>query len=201
MANNTIRRSVDSLQKIYAVIIALSIGSALLSIINGDQLKKIKIGFIDQAPELITFFLLVIPFYHGMNRHLDRVYIEDKSKKQGAIIIDFFIFIVEAALILLFSTSIKFGVGCYPIIATILIVDIIWAFVTYFIHYFGDKPSTLNWGIINTSALFLGFVVYSFSGSAINEENSRWIICIIFVLRSVFDYVSCWKFYFPNQEQ
>jgi len=65
-------RSVDSLQQIYAVVIALAIAQAVLSLLkdpfSGTSIVsgQILIGL----PAFVAFLVTLVPFWHGMNRHL-----------------------------------------------------------------------------------------------------------------------------------
>jgi hypothetical protein len=94
-----LERSVDSLQQIYAVVIALAIAQAIESLLKDPvrgtvlDLDQIKVGL----PALVAFLVTLVPFWHGMNRHLDRCYLEKESAiRQGALLLDFWTFFVEA---------------------------------------------------------------------------------------------------------
>jgi len=82
-------RSVDSLQQIYAVVIALAIAQAIQSLlkdpVSGAVLARIQI--LVGLPAFVAFLVTLVPFWHGMNRHLDRCYLEKKSAVvQGALV-------------------------------------------------------------------------------------------------------------------
>src|SRR5450759_153548 len=90
-----IERSADSLQKLYTVIVALSVSQAITSFLKDrDTLSGLGSHESLQAiPALIAFFVTLVPFYHGMNRHLDRCYLErDAGPRQAALLLDFGVF-------------------------------------------------------------------------------------------------------------
>jgi hypothetical protein len=74
-----VERSVDNVQKIYAVIIALAISQAIQNLLKSPgsttvdlSLKQVSAGL----PAFIAFLATLVPFWQGMNRHLDRCYLE-----------------------------------------------------------------------------------------------------------------------------
>src|SRR5688572_18685246 len=116
--NDALKRSVDSLQKIYAVIIALAITETFKTAFNNTAMDTLVSDIIAQAPLLVAFFSVVVPFYHGMNRHLDVCYIYNENlHSQGALLFDFIIFCFESALLFLFSKYINDGLTGYKILA------------------------------------------------------------------------------------
>src|SRR5437879_12191265 len=95
-----IERSVDSIQKIYAVVIALAISQAIQSLLKEPRgaadlsFERLSSGL----PAFIAFLVTLVPFWHGMNRHLDRCYLEKpNSIVQGALLLDFVTFFAEAS--------------------------------------------------------------------------------------------------------
>ncbi len=147
-------------------------------------------------PVLLSFFVIVVPFYHGMNRHLDRCYIEKKdSKVYGALLIDFIIFCLESSLLFIFAKSITFGIKGFVLLWLILIVDLLWGLISHYIHYRHYTPSTIRWAIINFVTIVIGFIIFSLEVF----EFKAWIFFFILLSRTVADYSLCWKFYFPDQ--
>jgi len=104
VSNKTaVERSVTSLQTIYAIIIALSMGQAIQTLFEAAPGGPLKLSsdVFTYIPAFITFISLLVPFYHGMNRHLDMCYIEKSTDVvKGALLFDFVIFFVEAALLI-----------------------------------------------------------------------------------------------------
>src|SRR5438128_10205661 len=106
-------RSVDSLQQIYAVVIALAIAQAIQSLLKDPvrgtllELSQILVGL----PAFAALLVTLVPFWHGMNRHLDRCYLEKKSAVvQGALLLDFTTFFLEASLLFAAGWSLRSGI-------------------------------------------------------------------------------------------
>ena len=108
---NPTQRSVDSLQMIYAVIVALAIGNAIQTIFLDATTKLFIFDFslLSSLPAFLTFIVIIVPFYQGMNRHLDNCYIiNTETHVEGALLFDFLVFFFEAIILrgyLLDSTS------------------------------------------------------------------------------------------------
>jgi len=195
-----IERSVDSLQKIYAVVIALAIGHGMQTLLI-DRAT----GAMADTPELLvrapTFLALVftlVPFYHGMNRHLDFCYIERKQGQQakGALLFDFLVFFLESALLFAAANSIGAGMRAFAALGLLLAVDVVWALISHWIHYGGIKPSVARWSGINAVVLVIGLFVglrqdYS-------EPAKAELLLVLALVRSGVDYWACWPFYFPD---
>lgn len=189
------RRSVDSIQAIYAVVIALAISQAIQSLLrdpNGStdlSWPRLSSGF----PALVAFLVTLVPFWHGMNRHLDRCYLEKSTRIiQGALLFDFGTFFVEASFLFAAAWSLRFGIETFDYLGGLLIVDMLWAFVSHQIHFAGEKSHAIIWSTINIVALALGVFVVSYPFGA-----KPLVLMAIFVLRTIADYTLCWRFYFP----
>src|SRR5208282_5699492 len=149
-------RSVDSIQRIYAVVIALAISQAIQSLLkdpNGAanlSLTRLSAGL----PSLIAFLVTLIPFWHGMNRHLDRCYLEKtESVKQGALLFDFLMFFVEACFLFAAAWSTRFGLETFYYLGGLLGVDMVWGVISHLIHFSGQKSHSVRWSLINLIAI------------------------------------------------
>ena len=192
---DAIKRSVDSLQKIYAVIIALAIGNSANVIFKDIHSLNDLNSLVPHLPATISFFFLIVPFYHGMNRHLDLCYLEKNDTFiKGALILDFFIFCFEAILFFILSIFIKSGLITFALLGVILIFDTIWAYISHWIHYRGVKPTIRTWALINALTVILGFLTYSISWIS----NKEVIYLILILIRTFLDYKFCFNFYFPD---
>jgi predicted membrane protein len=188
-----IERSVDSLQKIYAVIVALAIGQAIQTI-SGNPSE-----ILSHLPGFLAFVAIVVPFYHGMNRHLDKCYIErTENVVQGALLFDFIVFFSLASLLFVFSTSIKTGLQSFVILGGLLVVDSVWALVSHWIHYRGFVPSILRWSVINSIILVAALFIYVLQ--VYDDGTKCWLLLVLAIIRTICDYKFCWNFYFPQQQ-
>ena len=195
--STSITRSVDSLQKTYAVIIALAISEVIKSVLSPlDNLSTGISSITGQSIMLvISFFFLVVPFYHGMNRHLDICYIErPQNPNRGALLLDFIVFCLESSLLFLFVKFMHRDLYGYFVLGLILFVDLLWGIVSHFIHYKKMDNSVIRWTIINIITIILGIII--FSSNCLDNKNA--LLMTLSIVRTIADYFLCWNFYFPK---
>lgn len=199
MNSDFYRRSVDSLQRIYAIIIALAITHAISVVfLNNGQLGN-RQDIIKYLPQFFTFSIIIVPFFHGMNRHLDRCYIEKGSKPlSSALLFDFVIFFAESMILFAFAGTLKSPELNYVIVLTILLgFDTIWAFVSHFIHYRKFKEGPIFWAFTNLISIIIILLIFFLN---LNTDKA-WLVFIIATGRTIADYFFCWHFYFPDATQ
>jgi hypothetical protein len=189
-------RSVDSLENIYAVVIALAIAQAVQSLlrdpIRGTLLDRGEI--FTALPAFIAFLVTLVPFWHGMNRHLDRCYLEKKSAVvQGAILFDFTTFILEASLLFATAWSLRSGINSFIALGGLLLIDMIWGFISHLIHFPGRKSHVVRWSAINVVAIVVAFLIVTHA-----FQPKTVVLMVIAIVRSIVDYRLCWGFYFPD---
>ena len=192
-------RSVDSLQKIYAVVVALAVTTAIQSLLKDPvaatllALSQIMTGL----PAFVAFLVTLVPFWHGMNRHLDRCYLEKKSAVvQGALLLDFVTFFIEASLLFAAAWSLRSGIYSFAALGALLLVDMLWGFISYQIHFPGQKSHVRMWSAINLVAIVIAILVVDYP-----FQHKSIVLMVVAILRSIVDYGFCWDFYFPRQEQ
>ncbi len=195
-----IERSVDSLQKIYAVVVALAIGQAIQTVLlerTSGRLAATSEWFA-RAPTFLAFVFVLVPFYHGMNRHLDRCYIEPEQgqRAKGALLFDFLVFFFETAFLFAVANSIDSGLRAFAVLGGLLALDAVWALISHWIHYGGVKPSVLRWSIIN--AVVIGVGLFAGLTQVYTESVKGWLLLVLAFGRTVADYWACWDFYFPD---
>lgn len=193
--DRVIERSVDSLQKTYAVIIALAIGQAIQSLLKAPT--DASIVSLDQitpaVPAFTAFLFTLVPFFHGMNRHLDRSYLEKSGQViQGALILDFAVFLLEATCLFAVAWSLRSGIRSFEYLGVLLLIDMLWGFVSHQIHYRGQKSGVVRWSVINLIAMAVALFVVAFPFQA-----KPLLLMAVAILRTVADYKFCWSFYFP----
>jgi hypothetical protein len=199
MNSDFYRRSVDSLQRIYAIIVALAITHAISVVfLDNGQLGN-RQDIIKYLPQFFTFSIIIVPFFHGMNRHLDRCYIEKGSKPLNfALLIDFVIFFVESMILFALAGTLKSPELNYVIVLVILLgFDTIWGFVSHCIHY-RKFEGPIIWGIINLISIIIILLIFFFKFFNIDKT---WLVFIIAAARTIADYIFCWHFYFPDTTQ
>lgn len=191
-------RSVDSLQQIYAVVIALAISQAIESLLKDPvrgtvlQLDQVKIGI----PPLVAIAVTLVPFWHGMNRHLDRCYLEKESNvRQGALLLDFIAFFIEAGLLFAAAWSLRSGIYTFIYLGALLAVDMLWGIISHQIHFPGKKSHVLRWSAINLVAIGVAILVIAYP-----FMSETYVLMALAILRSIVDYGRCWDFYFPKHQ-
>lgn len=197
---DALKLSIQSLQRIYAFIIALAFGIALSRFFeapaNGDfSLENIatRSAFI-----LVSFFATAIPFFHGMNRHLDDLYALDrfphkhKRPEPFDLFLDLFVFVIEACILYLLALAIEDYKTFYKLLGALLIVDLIWSFVTWRLT---GSPA-IKWAIINV--IFGPAILLLCYKLTWPELDHLMLLASVAVARTVVDYWLNWKFYFPK---
>lgn len=194
---NIKERSVDSLQQIYAVVIALAIAQAIQSLLKDPvagtlfAFGQILIGL----PAFVAFLMTLVPFWHGMNRHLDRCYLEKKSAVvQGALLFDFATFFIEASLLFAAGWSLRSGIYSFAALGGLLLTDMVWGFISHEIHFPGHKSHVRRWSAINLVAILFAILVVTFP-----FQQKPIVLMALAITRSIADYLWCWDFYFPRQ--
>lgn len=205
-----IQRSVDSLERLLSVVVGLAITVAVQRILF-DAKGNLHVWYdvpnksypflailLDRLPAILAFIVSIVPFYHGMNRHLDRTYVENDvpETKEGFLVVDFFVFFLEACFLVALASLVASGNEIFLILTVLLLLDAGWSFATHGIHYGKIKPSTIMWGWINTIAVFLLLLFY-FSQIFPAGSTRNWALCGVAVVRTLADYKFCWPFYFP----
>jgi len=63
-----------------------------------------------------------------MNRHLDRTYLEkDRPVKQGALVIDFGVFFLEAIILFVAGSALRVDLVTFYLLGIVLLIDMMWA--------------------------------------------------------------------------
>jgi hypothetical protein len=200
-AEKRTERSVDSLQKVYAFVISLALVQAIqIVLVDRSTMDFVDVGtMLARTPAFFALLLVLVPFYHGMNRHLDICYIEnaDGQRAEAALLFDFMVFFLDSCLLFTVAYSIGHDLRPFVFLGILLGVDVIWSAISHFIHYtLAEMPSVKRWSIINGMAIIAGMFV------GLNEWYSpvskAWLLLVITLGRTVCDYAFCWSFYFPK---
>jgi hypothetical protein len=197
----SIERSVDSLQKLYAVVVALAIGqgiSALVFVERGSSATTGRLELRTRPPAFIAFVVILVPFYHGMNRHLDRCYLErsSESQVQGALLFDFFVFFGQSSLLFLIAISLATPVTAFILLGLLLGIDVVWGLVSHWIHYGRSEPGPVRWALVNVVSLAFGALLVL--RDIYSDTAKAWVLLVVACARTSIDYWLCYSFYFPN---
>jgi hypothetical protein len=208
-----VERSVDSLQRIYSFVLALSLGQAITIVVLDNSTKQLLPLTLDRImgdegikffqnvlPIALGFFVTLIPFHQGMNRHLDVQYLEnpDSNSKRG-LLLDFFFFMFEGGAFFAIASSIRQQTQAYIFFALLLLLDIIWALLAKLVHRTKKDRPLAKWPGINFATLVVGFLILGLN--FVGPEWKAWLLLMILTCRTIVDYKTSWKFYFPFDEE
>lgn len=207
-----IERSVDSLQRIYSFILALSLGQAITIVVLDNATKQFvpltfaRITgdeginfFLNVLPIALAFFVTIIPFHQGMNRHLDFHYMENTNvdAKRG-LLLDFFFFMAEGGIFFAIASSLRQQNQAFVFFGLLLLIDIVWAVIANLVHKRKENGALTAWPGINFFVLIIGVFVLSFS--FVGPEWKGWLLFCLALIRTVIDYKRSWSFYFPFED-
>lgn len=196
--SKAIERSVDSVARIYAIIIGLALSEAIKTLIVKDSAGQMDLRFAtiwSGGAPFVAFVVTLVPFWHGMNRHLDRSYLEKvEGVVEGALLLDFGTFFLESGLFLIAGWGLRSGFVTYYCLMAVFVLDIVWGGISHLIHFRGAKSHAISWSVINIIAivLMLGVLTFPFSPKPP-------VLTVIAVLRTLADYWNGRNFYFPKQ--
>jgi hypothetical protein len=198
-------RSVDNLQRLYTVVVSLAVTESLRRLLTPLVTPNMEPPGYDSWMMFVSFLVTVVPFYHGANRYLDATYVTgERRATTHALMIDFIALFLEG--LLLFGCAMLVGnaKGFYTLLGCIFVFDAIWVGFTRLTVLVedGERPSYKIWAGVNlaaAAALFVSFwsniLRWDFWSSALAANLAALGIAIG---RTVYDYVSVWSFYYPD---
>jgi hypothetical protein len=202
-----IRSSIDSLQRIFLIIIALAIGEAFKQFVS-DKTPSATERHIywDRLWALIAFGTLVVPFSHGMLMHFfDSHQTRRHQAYSFSLIFDTVMFIGESALFFVLSRSLSPSLWrtFYWTVFVLLLVDMAWGFGVSLLY----GRDVRNWVWVNSAAVIVLAVILSVShdakGATDTEVIPSWwglrLACVTLVARMLADYLTSFSTYFPGQ--
>ena len=138
-----IEKSIDSLQRIHAMVSALALGEAVRRLIlnpgGADAAFNAEV-----MPQFIALVCTIVPFYHGMHRHLEHAYLfaQDTRHPKGVLLIDFVVFVVEACTFFALA-SLFHSPAFFWVLAALLTFDAVWGGLTALITPSNEIPVVL----------------------------------------------------------
>ena len=186
-----IEKSIDSLQRIHALISALAVGEAVRRLIVNPGAADASFN-IEALPQFISLVCTVVPFYHGMHRHLEHTYLfaTDVRHPKGVLLIDFVVFLVESSTFFALATLFK-SPAFFWVLAALLIFDALWSGTMSLI----TKAEDFKWCLLNFVTAMGMFVVLSVN--IFKSGYDVWLLTLIVTVRTIIDYSTHWRFYFP----
>lgn len=192
------KRSVDNLQRLYAVVMGLAFTEVLRACAKDPAgMSGILLGFV----------ATIVPFFHGMHRHLDDTYVLGWNETSNlTLVVDLGYLLAHSIGFVVLSQVAAEPLKFYPGIALILAVDAVWVVYTYFRTdrtavgemVYGRKTDHLWWLRVNiVAALVLMVLSWQPMVPLVGEHFT--LATAILVARGVADYALAWKLYFPNR--
>lgn len=195
-ADEAIQSTVKRLEWIYGVVIALSVNQAFMQFFAPNHMGVCGIQWA-RFWSLVSILLLVIPFFQGMGRYLDKMYVRKQPDKWYGLwlLLDCVAFMVEAAFFFALTRYlppdrwVQFAVA----ISLLLFCDVLWGtFVWKF-----RTPLISSWVIVNLCTIpLLAAILVCF-----RSTTSWWPVSLVLgvvLARTIADYSTGWKFYFPR---
>lgn len=197
-------RSVDWLQRLYAVVIALALTDGFKNIVTAANnappsaliwQKALRV----QTWPFIALMFTIVPFFHGANRHLDDLYVFGKAAvKDFALLIDFLFFFFQAAVFYWMALVIQEPHYFFQVYCFLLLLDIFWAVAVFFYAEAGWH-AIKTWILINLPTVAIAGI---FLATPLLEKDSQiHALGILAILRTVFDYIFQWRMYYPARKQ
>jgi nucleoside 2-deoxyribosyltransferase len=205
-----IHSTIDSLEKIFTIILALAIGEALKQLVPDDKEfpTEHRVDY-RRLPALLSFLLLIVPFYHGMLLYFTNIYDHPPRPAHYGfwLIVDCLAFTIEACLFFILSRSLppRQWMRFYGAVLWLLVVDVVWAITIHF-----HRLAFLwRWIWLDLGALVIfGAVALFFrepKGEGRDQRGVRravvWILLALCFVRTAVDYWWNWEIYFPPDEQ
>jgi hypothetical protein len=184
-------RSVDHLQGLYGVVVAIALGLAV------DRIIPPAGHPIAYRPLLLGAALLatLIPFYHGALRHLDEQYAQGRAPdRAGSVLVDFFVLFLEGCAFLALAVSVARPQVFARAFLLLLVLDIAWALITNFLLTKDRRlRAQMSWLFINIVAVGMLsiFLLTHFDTTRV----LWWAIPALAIARTAVDLMFTWRFY------
>jgi hypothetical protein len=202
--------TVETLQRFYSVIIAIALTSGLAKLIlslEDSASYLMDIGLVALSVALLS---TIIPFYHGMERHLYITHILRPKLGAGGkpipLLVDVLAFIVEGGILFAMGRKLDQPIVFLRLWTALLAIDIIWTLIVWRVEK-GTRPI---WAMNNFIWLCIAWAVWLGSpwvlfkaGVSLPDQIPVmvWLIALIEIGRSVTDYRANWAFYFPDDHR
>src|SRR5918912_3138617 len=192
MNNDALSSTALSIQTIYSVFLALSLGEAFRQFVAENPNETDRKIHWDRTLNLFSFLLLIVPFFHGMNRYLFDIYINSPRPNpySGFLLIDSVAFTFEGSFFFILARSLPRiqWRSFYLTVVFLLVLDVVWGGIVWLFHSSVIKP----WFVINLSAFPLILLILWLVKSKTSWRGP--ILCALIVLiRTTLDYILSWN--------
>lgn len=196
-------RSVDNLQRLYTFVVGLSVTESLrrvfISMTDNGQVQST-----DSWLMITSFFITVVPFYHGANRYLDATYVtEERKANQFGLMVDFLFLFIEGIALFILAMFINQRIWFFTILGFLFVFDVIWVGVTRLLARGEGEATSRYWkwatiNIITALAVFVSIYSNLLKWEFWTTETATNCALLgITIFRTAYDYYSVWDFYYP----
>jgi hypothetical protein len=183
----------------FSIILALALAEAFKQSVNDKAVEQQhSVIFWDRMPALLSFLLLIVPFYQGMNRYFFITYADLGKIPQPYsiyLMIDGVALMAESALFFVMSRALALPQWrrFYWTVIALICVDLVWCII----GMSRDAPGTTKWFILDGASLIaFGIFMRGFHKTKEFRLPSRKGLCVM-AIRATADYAWIWDFYFP----
>jgi len=190
--------SVENLQRVFAIVLALALGEGFKQVVS-DKVQRPGDSFVywERILGLISFLLLIVPFFQGMHRYYYTVYMAPTHPRPYAIFLSFdvFIFLIDAALFFVMSRALgrEQWRHFYFTVLLVLVVDSGWGVVVRLFH----SNVVIWWLVLNASTIPI-FTLWLYCFRDPKSICGVRLCFLTMVFRTMIDYYIMWDFYYPR---
>lgn len=207
MNSPAVQSTIDGLKGIYTIVLALAIGEAFKQFVvdRGQRAEERHVQW-DRFPGLLSFLLLIVPFYHGIVRYFFEAYNRPTLPAPYSVwlSVDCLAFMIEAILFFVMSRSLSLiqWKTFYYTVMVLCAFDFLWVLV----DKLAEQPTLTSWLFLDLGT-FLGVAAVAYGSRRWEPKTSRatcWraIVPVLLILaRTVIDYGLNHSFYFPINKE
>lgn len=192
-------KSLESIVFLFQVLMALSLTNGAYIFVTGGNggyaLRPWTSFTLYQSLVFLVFVATLIPFAHANVLIFHQSYGSGFTDKGLQPIVDFFLLFLEAGIFYTLSDALTRidhdYLSFFYVAGAILIVDVVWALVTY--AFDRTRRVVLVYAILNTATLVLGGLLVSQ-----NTVHPRELLLLTLGIRTTLDYSLTYTFLFPN---
>ena len=189
------QNSVEQLAELYNVVIGVALS---LSISNAVDMNSHPIPVkLDKLVNVLTFLLIIIPFYHGAVRHLFATYVEEGGSsriKNGPSLADFYLLFIEGCLFVMMASVLNETVTFGWVLVSRLLLDCVWGFLAWLAFTGGQAQHAERiWSLINFFTAAILATILVFLGDVFVQKPllSQFGLLAIIGARTILDYFKC----------
>jgi hypothetical protein len=204
------KATVETLQKFYSVIVALALTGGLINLISSWGKAETISSYVSLIAIASAFLVTIVPFFHGMERHLYTTHILNPELGAGGkptpLLVDIFTFIIEGSVLFMMGSNLNDPKIFLRLWSALLVIDIVWSLVVWRIQR-GPRPL---WALNNLIWLCIAWLVWvllqwSLARSGYSSSSGLALFACVFALieigRSCTDYLFYWSLYFPDEHR